>query len=322
MTKENYYDILGVDKTSSPEELKKAFRKLSLKHHPDKGGDSDMFKKINNAYSVLSNPEKKKAYDMFGDEDGPKGMPGGQVNPDEIFKHFFGGQNGPGGSGMGVSPFDFIFSQMGNMGNMGGQQGPNIRIFHNGRPVNVQQQLSKPVPIFKSIEISLQEAYTGKSQPLEIERSIIDENNMKTIEKETIYITIPNGIDNNELIILREKGHQQMYSNNRELKGDIKVSIKIKNDTKFVRKGLDLHLEHTISLKEALCGFTFNLDFLNGKSFTLNNKNNVIEPGTSKVLHNLGMKRENKTGSLIIKFNISFPKNLPEEKIQKLSELL
>jgi len=86
----NYYDILGVSKDASPEEIKKAYRKLAIQHHPDKGGDENKFKEVAKAYEVLSDPEKKQRYDMFGDEKGNMGGGGfGDVDINEMIKNFF-----------------------------------------------------------------------------------------------------------------------------------------------------------------------------------------------------------------------------------------
>jgi len=182
---EDYYKILGVQSNSNPDDIKKAYRKLSLKHHPDRGGDASEFKKINEAYQTLGSPEKKKMYDM--QQNNPlfgamgEGVPG---NPEDLFNMMFGG------AGM---PFPF-----GAMGGMGGMGMPQVRIFHNGRPVNMPG-MNKPAPIVKSIEITLEQAYTGVNHPLKIEKWVM-EGNVKKIEQETIYVEIKPGIDDNEII--------------------------------------------------------------------------------------------------------------------------
>lgn len=335
-SKENYYDILGVDKSASEGDLKKAYRKLSLKHHPDKGGDPELFKKINSAYTVLSNPKKRSNYDKFGDEDAsfPSNMSGGfsggfpGFNPEDIFNQFFNTghtkqteHTNKSNNQQHNSPFDFIFSQMNNMNNMNSNN-PNVRIFHNGVPVNFQQQMKKPLPIIKRIDISLEEAYTGKTIPIEIERKIIDVEKQITKEKETLYIDIPAGIDSNEMIIMREKGHIQLTSNKQDLQGDIKISVNVKEHTEYKRNGMDLQYIKEISLKEALCGFSFDLKFIDGKVFTLHNNNTIIHPNTTKLIPNLGMKRENKQGNLIIEFKVVFPSKLDKQTVEQISKLL
>jgi DnaJ family protein A protein 2 len=159
---------------------------------------------------------------------------------------------------------------------------------------------------------------SGTTIPLEIERWVI-ENGIKVHENETIYVTIPQGIDENEMIILRDKGNT--ISEN--VKGDVKVCIKISNETEFKRSGLDLILEKKISLKEALCGFTFELNYLNGKSYTLNNnKGNIIPPGYKKLYPGMGLTRGEHKGNMIIHFHIEFPEKLTDEQIEKISNTL
>ena len=201
---------------------------------------------------------------------------------------------------------------------MGGMPpGAKIHIF-NGGPMGFQQAMSKPVPIMKSIEINIAQVLTGGSIPLEIERWII-ENGIKVHEKETIYVTIPQGVDDNELLILRDKGNVL----NENVKGDVKIFVKIKNDSAFKRAGLDLVLEKNISLKESLCGFTFEINYINGKSYTLNNnKGNIIPPEYKKIYPGMGLTRGEHKGNMIIHFHVDFPEKLSEEQITKLSEAL
>jgi len=138
-------------------------------------------------------------------------------------------------------------------------------------------------------------------------------------EQETLYVTVNKGVDDNEIIILREKGNVLAET----CKGDVKVFIKVENNTDFQRRGLDLILIKTISLKEALCGFSFELKYINNKIYTINNNSgNIIKPGYEKVIPNMGLGRDGHTGNLIIVFQIEFPDKLEEEKMKALKELL
>ena len=224
-----------------------------------------------------------------------------EVPMDDILNMFFKGMPGfPGMSGFpGMPP------------------GAKVHVF-NGSPMGFNQAISKPIPIMKTIEINMSQVLSGASIPLEIERWII-ENQIKVFEKETIYVTVPKGIDDNEMIILRDSGNVL----NENVKGDIKIFVKIKNETPFKRVGLDLILNKTISLKDSLCGFTFDLDYINGKSYTLNNnKGNIIPSGYKKIYQGMGLTRGYHKGNMIIQFNVIFPDKLTEEQILKLTEIL
>jgi hypothetical protein len=190
---------------------------------------------------------------------------------------------------------------------------PNVRVFHGG-----QETFQKPSPITKTLFITMEQVLTGANIPIDIEKWIM-ENGIKAYELETIYVTIPPGIDENEILVIKNKGN--VLSEN--LKGDIKVVIKITNETNFKRNGLDLILEKNISLKDALCGFSFELKFINGKSYTLNNnKGNIIPPEYKKVYQGMGLTREQHKGNMIIHFHVDFPESLTTEQILKLTEIL
>jgi DnaJ family protein A protein 2 len=164
----------------------------------------------------------------------------------------------------------------------------------------------------------MEQVLSGANVPLEIERWVV-ENGMKVFENETIYVTIPQGIDDNEMIILRDKGN--VLSEN--AKGDVKIFVKITNDSVFKRVGFDLIIEKNITLKESLCGFTFEIKYLNGKAYTLNNnKGNIIPPEYRKVYPNMGLTRGEHKGNMIIHFHVEFPEKLTEAQIAKLSEAL
>jgi DnaJ-class molecular chaperone len=313
---ENFYNILGVGENATKDEIKKAYRSLQMKYHPDKNpGNQEsisMTQKINEAYETLSDEQKKGEYDMMRNNPNPfarmnsQGGGGMEVPMDEIFSMFFGGAN----------PFAGM-PGMGGGGMSGMPPGAKIHIFHGG-PMGFQQAMNKPIPIMKSLQITMQQVLNGASVPLEIERWIM-ENGTKVFEKETIYVDVPPGIDENEMIVLRDKGN--IISEH--CKGDIKINILVQNNTAFKRSGLDLILEKHISLKESLCGFSFELNYLNGKSYTLNNnKGNIVPPEYKKVYPGMGLKRGEHKGNMIIIFHVDFPEKLTEEQIDKLSKAL
>lgn len=324
MENKNYYEILGVNENASDSEIKKAYRSLSLKYHPDRNSSpeaSEIMKKLSEAYSTLSDAEEKKKYDMSLKFGGGHGMDHNNMGEFQDINNIF----------------NMMFSGMHNMNphmqHMGG--GPDIRIFHNGMPAGMGaggmngmpggfplhahfQQMRNPDPINKKIYVTLQQVYNGDVVELEIERTI-EENSEVRKEKESLYINVPNGIENNEVVTLQGKGN---IINDK--KGDIKIQVSIENSTEFLRQGLDIILKRTITLKEALCGFMIEFVFLNGKKMAINNKDNysIIKPGFKKAIPGMGLKRQNAVGSFIIDFDIKFPDSLPEETLKQLQELL
>ena len=339
---DNFYNTLEVPETATADEIKKAYRKLSMQYHPDKNGNSsestEKFQKIAEAYEVLGDAEKKEEYDLT------------RNNP---FIKMMSQQGGPGGHNVSA---DDLFSTLFGMPFFGGSHGPNsnhgfgqnIRVFHNGMPVNQghnqgpinlgqmfgqgqghnqmfgqgfvqqqQQQQQKPAPITAQLNVPIDKILTGTTIPVDIERWILEGGN-KVFEHEMVYVTVPKGIDEGEIIVLQGKGNVISESN----KGDIKIFIKIENDTPFKRQGLDLVLEKTISVKDALCGFSFELKYLTGKVYTItNNSGNIINHGYKKVIPGMGFERDGHKGNLLIMFNVVFPEKLSQEVIEALKTI-
>jgi DnaJ-class molecular chaperone len=308
----SHYETLGVSKDSEPAEIKKKYRELSLRYHPDRNHSSDAnqkFQEISSAYETLSDPEKRRQYDAE-----QIGMHYGGGFPPGFASGFPGGANFTHMSSMdGHNDINEIFNMVfgGGFPGMGGGI-PGVRVFHGG---NMFQQMQKPPAIIKNIKISMEQSYQGANVPIEIERWTHN-GDIKVSEIETIYLAIPAGIDNGEIMILRDQGH----SVNAEIKGDVKLVINVENSTPFIRHGLDLIFKKTISLKESLCGFSFEILHLNGKTLCLNNHTNhtIIKPNFKKVIPTMGIARENNTGNLIIEFDVDFPDTLSREQIDLL----
>lgn len=307
----DHYNILGVSENASENEIKKAYRSLSLKYHPDRNKTEEAkikMNEINAAYEVLGDKDSKDRYDYerkFSGGGGGMPMPGADEFQDinNIFSMMFGGQQ----------PF----------AGMPGAGNPNIRVFHNGRPGHFQfntqfQQIRRPDVINKQIIITLEQCYTGCVIELDVERTIENGNEIKR-ETENMYINIPKGINDKEVVTIHDKGNIV-----NSMVGNINITVNIENKTKYIRQGLDIILKTSITLKEALCGFSTEFTYLNGKKFSLNNKENfnLIKPGYKKVIQNMGITRENAVGNLIIHFEIDFPETLDKSVRLKLAEIL
>ena len=149
-------------------------------------------------------------------------------------------------------------------GMMHGFGGSGMRIFHNGVQVdvggggqNIFQQLNKPPPIIKNVNLTMEQAFNGDNIKIELERWVIIQD-MKVNEKIEFSISIPKGIDHNELIMIRDQGHVINENN----KGDLKLIIVLENHVDFIRNGLDIVYKKKITLKESLCGFKFEINFI------------------------------------------------------------
>jgi DnaJ-class molecular chaperone len=320
---DNFYKVLGVDEKASKEDIKKSYRTLQMKYHPDRNNNSQdaniMTQKLNEAYETLGDDEKREEYDMTRNNPFLKGGSNMEMPMDDIINMMFGGMGMGGFPGMQMGGFPGMQMRGGmpGMHSMGGlPPGTKIHFFQGGNPMNFQQ-MQKPTAILKNINIKISQVLTGANIPLEIERWIMEQG-MKVFETETIYVTIPKGIDDGELILLKDKGNVL----NETCKGDIKIFVKIENDSMFKRAGLDLVLEKSINLKDALCGFSFEITYINGKSYTLNNNaGNIIPHGFRKIIPNMGLERESHKGNMIIEFNVQFPEKLSESVIASLKKI-
>jgi len=287
---EDLYKILGIDQNATQEQIKSAYRKLSMIYHPDRNRNNPeataKIQKINSTYEILGDEGRRKLYDM-------KNLRGNMFDERNT-----------------VDQHDIFNFLNGSVGMRGAQNMRNMYFKRN--------TIQKPVSIVKTIEIDIEKAYTGCTLPVEIKRMIV-EGNIQREEMETLYVPISEGIDDNEIIILKGKGNIIDESN----KGDLKIFIRIKNNTEFTRNGLDLTFHKTISLKEALCGFSFDLKYIDGRTFKINNGNgNVISANYKKMIPSMGMKREDHTGNLIINFNVTFPERLTEEQVKIIEDVL
>uniref|UniRef100_A0A7E4V1W5 DnaJ homolog dnj-20 n=1 Tax=Panagrellus redivivus TaxID=6233 RepID=A0A7E4V1W5_PANRE len=317
----DYYKILGVAKTATDDEIKKAYRKMALKYHPDKNkepGAEAKFKDVAEAYDVLSDQEKKKIYDKYGEE-GLKadGMPGGgggggggprsngfhyQFNGDpmhmftqafgnNMFDFQFGGGGGPdimfGGDDM------FGFPGMHGMGGAGGRR--------QKQDPTVQHELAVP----------LEDIYKGCTKKMRITRKVVGADGAVRTEDKVLSINIKPGWKSGTKITFPKEGDQLPG----RVPADIAFVIKDKPHPKFKREGSDLRYTHNLSLKDALCGVHLDVPTLDGTTYRLN-MDNVIKPNSTKRISGQGLpnpKLSGRRGDLIVEFNVKFPDSLSSE---------
>jgi DnaJ family protein A protein 2 len=323
------YELLGVDKSASTAEIKKAYRKLAIQHHPDKGGDEEKFKEITRAYEILSDENKRSQYDQFGEEgiqDGG-GMGGGHAR--DIFETLFGGGGG-----------------------MGGRRSTGRR---------------KGQDVVHAIKVSLDQLYNGATRKLAINREVIDNSEPVTTctecdgrgvkvqiirmgpmiqqsqsacprcngegkrykikkEREVLEVFIEKGAVNGQKIVFANKADE---APNME-PGDVIFVVQEEAHPTFTRKGEDLYIRKSITLLEALTGFQIVVTHLDGRKLIIKNKPGeiirpVVEGRGLKAVRGEGMpthKNPFVKGNLFILIDIVFPESLEDSTMNDLKQLL
>jgi curved DNA-binding protein len=293
---EDYYSILGVSKSASDEDIKKAYRKLAMKYHPDhtKGdkGAEEKFKKVSEAYAVLSDKEKRKEYDTFGSEGFRQ-----RFSQEDIFRGF---------------DFSDIFREFG----FGGRGGGMRFSFGSGSPFGSgpgqQQAQIKGSDLLYELPLTLQEVATGTSKLVNLQHQG---------RSEKITVKIPMGMIQGKKLRLAGKGNPSPYGGP---PGDLYIQAKIVGDSIFRAEENDIYLNQEIKLSEALLGTSISVPTLENKKLSLK-----IPPGTKHGTkmrmsgHGLpDMKRKTK-GDLYVKIQVKMPKKMTTEQkklVKKLAE--
>lgn len=261
----DYYQILGVPKGSSDTEIKKAYRRLAKQHHPDVNrgdkGAEEKFKDISEAYSVLSDPEKRKQYDMFGTGGfhgfDPSGAAHGyqwssQEGPDGVR---FYSSTGPGGF-EGFGDLGDIFGELFNMGGAkraAGRKRPREDAYKAYEQA-ARQQTGKidGGDTYTTFEISFEDAIRGVSTKLSIQRDD---------KVDHITVKIPAGVDNGSKVRIKGKGHPGQRGGKT---GDLYLNIRVKAHKIFWREGADIYVDVPISVYEAVLGGKVDVPTLSG----------------------------------------------------------
>lgn len=298
----DYYNILGVDKNATADDIKKAYRKLARKHHPDLNPNNPeagkLFQQINEANEVLGDPENRKKYDQYG-KDWKHADQFEQTRKQRTSSGAHGSENPFGGSG---NPFgndeyyysgddgdysDFFASMFGNRG--------------SGRQVKFKGQDFRA-----SVQLSLTEAYKTHQQTF-------------TVNGKNIRITVPAGIENGQEIKLA--GHGAPGANGGP-NGDLYITFEIKNNTAFTRKGNDLYTTVPLDLYKSVLGGEEIIDTLNGKvkmSITPETQN-----GSKVRLKGKGFpvyKKEDEFGDLYVTYQIQTPTGLTAKEKELFEQL-
>ncbi len=236
MAERDYYEVLGLSKSATADEIKKAFRKLAIKHHPDKeGGSEAKFKEINQAYEVLSDSQKRAAYDQFGHAGVGAGTAGGP-----------GGAGGYGAQGYNVDFDGFDFNNM--AGGFGGINDIFDMFFRGG---------NRARDVEVALTIDFDEAITGVTKELNLRVM-----NRKKGEREnkSVSVKIPAGIDNGQSVRLVNHGEVGQDGS----KGDLYVHVSVRPDKRFTRHGPNIISELNIDMIDAALCTTIDAETLDG----------------------------------------------------------
>jgi len=305
----DYYKILGVDKNATQDDIKKAYRKLAMKYHPDRNpGDKsaeEKFKEITEANEVLSDPEKRKKYDMLGAN--WKNYQHTGRGFDDFFSQYGGARRSRSNGG---SSFEFStdFSDLfGNLGGFsdffesffGGRSGKSDSGFTSSRTK------SSAVDVEADLNITLEDAFIGT------ERQI-------NVDGKKIKIKINPGIKDGQKLRLKGLGRSKVSSGN---KGDLYLNIHILKHPFYEIKDDDLYFNLDIDLYTAVLGGKETIKTLDGKKINITIPEGT-ESGKILRLKNLGMMNENGSrGDLFVKIHVSIPKYLSDEEKQLFRKL-
>lgn len=268
----DYYDILGVSRHATDKELRKAYKAKSMEHHPDRGGNEEEFKKVNEAYSTLKDPQKKAMYDQYGTSE-------------------------PQQSGFQQQGFDGFGNINDIFSEMFGQQGNPFSEDMFGRQTRQRQPKNKTLNI--NYKITLEEAYNGKSIYLEIP--------LPSGKKQTIDTTIPAGIESGQTVRLSRMGDDRIKS---LPPGDLMITVQVQKDKLFQRQGCDLYKNIELSVYELILGVKVEIEHFD-KAFVLNVPAGT-QPNTTFSMKGLGMPIVNApgVGTLYIQVKGTVPRNL------------
>jgi curved DNA-binding protein len=303
MTYKDYYKVLGVGETATPEEIKKAYRKLALKYHPDKTNDDKAaerkFKDINEANEVLSDPEKRKKYDQVGADWKHYEEAGAQSGGFDWSK--YAGDRGGQAHRMRPEEFDAMFA-----GEGGGDLFELLFGQRNGQRRRRRSAALKGEDLNAETTLSLEEAYQGTTRLLQL-------------DDQTIRVTIKPGAADQQVLRVAGKGGAGV---NGGPGGDLYLTIKIAPHPEFQRQGNDLHCDFPVELYTAVLGGKAQVKTLKGTV-----KVDIPQEtpnGTALRLRGLGMPiygKKNEFGNLLVKIVIRMPSHLSAQEIDLFRKL-
>jgi len=315
-----FYEILNVSKEVSSNDLKKAYRKLAMKHHPDKGGDEAEFKQIQEAYDCLSDPEKRDLYDKYGKEGLEQGGRGGGGG-DDIFSMLFRQQNGGGRRGPEkgedvVHPLKVTLENLCN--------GKTVKLSINRQRVQYPEGMDAESAISvcetcrgRRVVMKTAQIGPGMIQQMQVKCPACNgagktyKKGVKVVkEKKILEVHVMKGMKHRQKIVFSGEADEAPGV----LAGDVVFIIDQQEHDTFQRKGADLVMEKTITLQEALSGFAYPQKHPDGRTLIVKSPaGEVVKPNAIKCITDGGMpiyKRPFSRGRLFVVYKVTFPDKL------------
>ena len=336
---DEYYNELGVSKNASQDEIKKAYRKLALKNHPDKGGDEEKFKTITSAYEILGDPEKREKYNQHGKQAFEND---GMSSSEDVFSRFFGGQQrqdrGPKKAqstyheiNMGLEDIykgktsKFSISrtrQCATCSASGCKKGKSETICVQCRGQGFKTMLRQIGPGMVQQQQVQCNGCNGRGKYIKPQDKC-DKCTGKKIVNNThvLEVNIRRGSENGTEIKFTGEGNETPDT----LAGDVIFKIKQKKHAVFTRSNSDLFIKKTIKLADALCGFNFSLKTLDNRPLSIGTTGKILQPGSIWMIKDEGMICEDlagKTGNLYINFVIDFPNKIDAKHISTIQSIM
>jgi curved DNA-binding protein len=307
MDYKDYYKILGVEKSATQDEIKKAYRKLAMKHHPDRNAGNksaeEKFKAITEANEVLSDPDKRKKYDTLGSNWNQYRNTGGQ-GFDDFYTHFGGGDRRQSGSG---SSYEFNGNINDIFGGMGGGFSDFFESFFGGSGKGFggrTQQQKTAIDVEASMNVTLEDVFVGSEKTI-------------SVEGKKLKIKINPGTKDGQKLRLIGLGRSKTADGT---KGDLYLNIHVLQHPFYEIKDNELYYNLDVDLYTALLGGKESIRTLDGKTVSIN-----IPEGTEseKILRlkGLGLINENIRGDLFVDIHVIAPKNLNKEEKELFNKL-